>query len=236
MSAAPRVRPDTTLPRDTRSPWAQESNAVRPPPTSQSTSAVHLALVRLDASIPGRPVLALTRAREEWTAARLAARAAVACAARQPLASVAIESRPGRAPAVSLPAGAAAFRVSLSHRDGAAAAAAAAAPLHLGVDLERAGTVTQASARHFLSDTERRDGLRCHDLTLLWALKEAAWKALLLEETVPFSGLQLRFAARGALCRLELPASGRVFRARSVFREPFPGFYLALVVATPEER
>jgi 4'-phosphopantetheinyl transferase EntD len=220
---------------------AWRSNAVLPPsrplaPPMQLTSAVHIVLDRLDASCPGRPVLALTSAGEERTAARLAARAAVACAARQPIGSVVIESRSGSAPAVSLPAGAAPFRVSVSHRDGHAAAAAVTAALHIGVDLEAAEAVSEKSARHFLGETERRDGLRCHDLTTLWALKEAAWKALLLDQTVPFSGLQLHFDARGALHRLELPAARTAFRARSRVREPFPGFRLAVVVAARENQ
>jgi len=203
--------------------------------TVPSASTVHLALTRLAEVTPGSPVLALASAPDERTAACLAARAAVACAARQPLRSVVVESRPGTAPAVLLPPGAPPFRVSVSHREGHAAAAAVSAAFSIGVDLERAGAVREKSARHFLQQQEARDGLRAHDLTALWALKEAAWKALLLDEAVPFAGLRMHFDARGALRRLELVGAGTCFKARSIVREPFLGFRLAVVVATPEE-
>jgi len=195
---------------------------------------MRLRLERLDGSLPGRPVLALASGQDAGDGARVAARVAVACAAGRPLASIGIQHRDGEAPVISFPGGPAPFRVSVSHRGDHAAAAAVSAQLRIGVDLEPAGAVRPASARHFLDSQEERDGRRGHDLTSLWTLKEAAWKALLLEAATPFHALRLRFGADGALCRLEIPSRGRAYRAHAVVCEAFAGIRLAVVVATPE--
>ena len=196
---------------------------------------MRITLARLDASLPGRPVLALVAGPDARSGARVAARAAVACAAGVPLASVEIQHRDGQAPEVSLPAGAEPFRVSLSHRGPHAVAAAVPARIHVGVDLEPEGAVRPESTRHFLDRREHEEGRHGHDLTSLWMLKEAAWKALLLDPATPFHALRLRFDGDAALCGLEIPSRGRAYRARAVVRQAFASFRLAVVVATPGE-
>ncbi len=195
---------------------------------------MQITLDRLGASLPGRPVLALVAGPDALSGARVAARVAVACAAGRPLASIHIQHREGQAPEVSLPSGSEPFRVSVSHRGPHAAAAAVPARIHVGVDLELKGMVPAESARHFLDRREQEEGRRGHDLTSLWALKEAAWKALLLDAGTPFHALRLRFDAHAALCGLELPSRGRAYRAHAEVREPFAGVRLAVVVAIPE--
>jgi 4'-phosphopantetheinyl transferase EntD len=194
---------------------------------------MQVTLDRLDASLPGCPVLALVSGPDARIGARVAARMAAACAAGVPLASIHIEHRDGQAPEVRLPRGSGPVRVSVSHRGSHAVAAAVPAGIHVGVDLELRGMVPPESARHFLDRQERAEGRRGHDLTSLWTLKEAAWKALLLDAATPFHALRLRFDRRAALCGLEIPSRGRAYRAHAVERQPFAGVLLAVVVATP---
>src|SRR5687767_276953 len=73
--------------------------------------------------------------------------------------------------------------VSLAHHGGRAIAAAALHPTRIGVDLERDGEILFAHARYFLNTREQKELGRL-SLTELWALKEAAWKALGLDDTV----------------------------------------------------
>ena len=194
---------------------------------------MQVTLDRLDAALPGGPVLALVSGPDARRGARVAARVAVACAAGVPLASIRVGHCEGRAPEVDLPAGSEPFRVSVSHRGAFAAAVEVPARIRVGVDLELEGAVPPESARHFLDRQEQAEGRPDRDLTCLWALKEAAWKALLLDAATPFHALRLRFDGRAALCGLEIPSRGRAYRAHAVERQPFAGVVLAVVVATP---
>ena len=117
--------------------------------------------------------------------------------------------------------------ISLSHADGHAIAAATAHPARIGVDLEREGQISSAHAHYFLSGRERRtQGSRT--LTELWALKEAAWKALGCGDSTPFSDLELIADAGGALRAIRLGMT--VFPALGELRHPWPGWVAAVVV------
>lgn len=83
--------------------------------------------------------------------------------------------------------------LSLAHSDGLAVAAAGDPGARIGVDLERAGSIGAEHERYFLAPNERA-AAPLVDPTLLWVLKEAAWKALGLDATVPFTALELDLA------------------------------------------
>src|SRR5688500_3462245 len=117
--------------------------------------------------------------------------------------------------------------ISLSHTDGHAIAAAAAHPARIGVDLEREGQISSVQARYFLSARERRmRGART--LTELWALKEAAWKALGCGDSTPFSDLELILDDGGAMRAVRLGTM--VFPAIAEIRHPWPGWVAAVLV------
>jgi hypothetical protein len=164
-------------------------------------------------------------------AAAIAGRVAAASAARVEAGMVEVVRRPGRAPAVlglsdegrvrALP-----VALTVSHRLGRAVAAAHPTGLPLGVDLERIGSVPAGLERLFLNPSERAFGGH-HDATTLWALKEAAWKALALEPAAPFHSLILDCDANGELRRLRHPG-GETPAAALVWR-PWTRFVAALV-------
>jgi 4'-phosphopantetheinyl transferase EntD len=117
--------------------------------------------------------------------------------------------------------------VSIAHSAGRAVAAASAAR-RVGVDLERAGIVSPRQLRLFASRAERALGI---DPTVLWTLKEAAWKAFSCKSTTPFKALTVAavgaapttpayvvFALHGDI----LPGSTHVFH-------PWPGWLAAVV-------
>jgi len=177
--------------------------------------------------------------RRDWLAGRYAAKRAIA--ARWKLSTDAIEltSTSGTAPRAHalartgrpspLP-----DRLTLSHRDGVAIAAAFPSSAAVGVDLERAGGVSSRELRYFMSEAER-SCLPHIDATLVWILKEAAWKALGLAPTTPFSSLQLVFRA-GARTLAAVRLGTHELRARAEIRhvdasKPLMG---ALVEITPE--
>jgi len=223
------------IPVRMRGRFAPDSGAPIAARSMQPMGGMELTLDRLE-PLPGRPVLALTIGNDARRQARVAARLAVAVAAGHPLPSVGVRHPVGGAPEVTLTAGAEPCRVSVSHSGQHAAAVAVAASVGIGVDLEPAGRVGCESARHFLDRREQDEGQRAHDLTSLWALKEAAWKALLLDDSAPFHALRLRFGRDGVLCRLEIPSQGKAYRAHAVVREAFAGIRLAVVVALSEAR
>ena len=114
-----------------------------------------------------------------------------------------------------------------SHGRGAAVALRDGQGVSAGIDLEREGAVRERFARYFLTDAERkRAGAR--ELAELWALKEAAWKALRLDDTVHFAALELRFDDGGEVVGLTL--HGRARPARATVSRPWPGFVLAVVL------
>jgi 4'-phosphopantetheinyl transferase EntD len=114
-----------------------------------------------------------------------------------------------------------------SHGRGAAVALRDGQGVSAGIDLEREGGVRERFARYFLTDAERkRAGAR--ELAELWALKEAAWKALRLDDTVHFTALELVFDDGGEVVGLML--HGRERPARATISRPWPGFVLAVVL------
>ena len=172
--------------------------------------------------------------RRDWRAGRIAAKRAAARLAgagspeRFELLPVA-----GRAPRVVVrqddgTASPASLTISLAHRDGRAAAIAAPPGARVGVDVERVGTIPVAHQRYFLTPGERsRAGRR--DPAELWALKEAAWKALACDTSLPFSALELRFGGSGALCAITI--QGTSVAARATVRRPWRGYVVAVVRA-----
>ena len=169
----------------------------------------------------------------DYRAARLAVRCAVAPSTGAGAAprSVAVLRRPGAPPAVWLrcPRGGwrrAGVAVSLAHRDGRAAAVAAARGTPIGVDVERAGAVAPEHVRYFAGPAEAEAGPR--DPTALWALKEAAWKALRLGPSCPLRALGLEFDAAGQVCAVVVRE--RRLRARAVLARPWPEHVVAVLL------
>jgi 4'-phosphopantetheinyl transferase EntD len=164
-------------------------------------------------------------------AGAIAGRVAAASAAGVEAGMVEVVRRPGRAPAViglsdvgrvrALP-----VALTVSHRLGRAVAAAHPTGLPMGVDLERQGSVPQGLERLFLSAPEHVL-LAHHDATTLWALKEAAWKALGLHRSDPFHSLTIVCDRDGALRSLR-HGGGETAAAATIWR-PWTHFIAALV-------
>ncbi|MFN2566165.1 MAG: 4'-phosphopantetheinyl transferase superfamily protein [Gemmatimonadaceae bacterium] len=157
-------------------------------------------------------------------ASRLAARRAVR-ALVGPDADVVIQRRPGRPP-LALADGQRQVTLSLAHRDGLAVAIAAAAGSRVGIDLERLDAVAPTHVRYFLTARERRAAdVLPH--AALWALKEAAWKALALGDDVPLAALELDIDRRGVLRSVSLRGERRA--ALAVVTSPWDGYVMAAV-------
>jgi 4'-phosphopantetheinyl transferase EntD len=131
----------------------------------------------------------------DWLAGRCAAKRALATRWDVPPDWIELASMPGAAPQPSLrnPAGSWSPLpdcLTIAHRDGIALAAAFPSTILVGVDIERAGELSPLELRYILSESEGSsyDGV---DPTLVWVLKEAAWKALGLSPCTPLSSLQL---------------------------------------------
>lgn len=116
--------------------------------------------------------------------------------------------------------------LSLAHCDGRGIAAASSPGARIGVDLERAGSVSPCHRRFFASDEELAHGL--NDATSLWALKEAAWKALKLDASRPLRCLKLEFDAAHELRAVHVGncRSG----ATATVLHPWLGYVAALVL------
>ncbi|HVE80452.1 MAG TPA: 4'-phosphopantetheinyl transferase superfamily protein [Gemmatimonadaceae bacterium] len=139
--------------------------------------------------------------------------------------AMAARVRPGGPRQVRI-AGGPAVRVSVAHREGRAAAAVTASRARVGVDIERGDAVAGAHVRYFLTEAERRS-LDRRSPAEMWALKEAAWKALALDATVPFHALELELDADGAL---QAVTSGGVrHEATAALGVPWHGWVLAVV-------
>jgi len=170
--------------------------------------------------------------RSDWRAGRIAAkRAAAGALGLDDPTRVTLVPLPGGAPHIALRGPFGTHRiiplaVSLAHRSGRAAAAATIEPGELGIDLELAGQVRAAHAGYYLSRAER-ELAGWYGLTALWTLKEAAWKALRCDDTVPFTALELRFDTAGAVDGVSL--RGTVRRAAAGVLHPWPGYVLAIV-------
>ena len=181
--------------------------------------------------------------RAEFRAGRLAARLAVgALLGRTDALNVEIRPLPGRPPAVVLPsanssgpspwlnstdgtgAQAPEVRVSIAHRMGRAVAAASFDPV--GVDIELDGAVPPGRLRFFLTAAERT---YCsgRSPTELWALKEAAWKALELASDLPLSAIELIFDKGGAV--VGVASEGRGHRTETLLRRLAGGLTVAVV-------
>ncbi|MGH7480560.1 MAG: 4'-phosphopantetheinyl transferase family protein [Longimicrobiales bacterium] len=163
----------------------------------------------------------------------IVARVAAAAAAGLSPDRVVVLRRPG-APPLALAAGRRRrlhISLSLTHRLGRALAAAAPAGTRVGIDLEREGVVPAGAERLFMADAER-PLLDRHDAAAIWALKEAAWKALALPAWLPFSALRLRVDADGDVVAVETPDVREA--ARATLWSPWPRFVAALVWTMPE--
>jgi 4'-phosphopantetheinyl transferase EntD len=133
--------------------------------------------------------------RRDWLAGRRAAKEAVAAHCGVSPDRVRLVRQHGAAPNVLVGADdgtprAVPISISISHCDGRAVAVVADHPARVGVDLERAGQIEYEQLRYFLSSGEWRVAERA-GATLVWTLKEAAWKALNLTDATPFSALRL---------------------------------------------
>ena len=135
--------------------------------------------------------------RRDWLVGRSAAKRAIGLRCDVPAERVELASIPGAAPRACIRTRMDRWapvpdRLTITHRDGVAIAAAFPSTASIGVDLERATTVSPAHLRYIASESER-SSLPDIDPTLVWVLKEAAWKALGLRSTTPLSSLQLVF-------------------------------------------
>ncbi len=86
-------------------------------------------------------------------------------------------------------------------------------------------------ARYFLTARERRQahGFPC---AVLWAIKEAAWKALAIGDDVPLAALELDLNGRGTLCGVWLRGEWRA--AIATLMSPWPGYLVAAVWVSEE--
>jgi 4'-phosphopantetheinyl transferase EntD len=160
----------------------------------------------------------------DYRASRLAARRAIR-ALVGPRTSVVVERRPGGPPLARV-GGREAVALSLAHRDGLAVAIAARPGTRVGVDLERLDAVAPQHAHYFLTARERR-ATRLLPLALLWAIKEAVWKALTLGDDVPLAALELDMDGRGKLRGIWLRGERRT--ARATLMSPWPNYLVAAV-------
>lgn len=121
--------------------------------------------------------------RTDWLLGRLAAKEAVRQAGQEgwDLEAISVTPLPGGRPTFRAPGGALAdWRLSISHGQGRAGAIVAPGPV--GLDLEQFKSIPERGWRFFLGP-EERDWLASEPLgpqgeIVVWALKEAAYKAL----------------------------------------------------------
>jgi len=180
--------------------------------------------------------------RADYRASRLAAKRAAMRVVRgegtpsadvygpESLRRVSVERRAGTGPAVRIRAqdgGWQAFRgtLSLAHRDGRAAAVAVSAGARIGVDIERASTLEPAHLRYFAAEGEV--SLGPSDPAALWALKEAAWKAVGLGANAPLRSLMLEFDAARQVSAVTV--DGRRRAARATLLRPWPTHVVAVL-------
>lgn len=153
------------------------------------------------------------RRRRDRQAARVAAAAAYEAA-------TAVSAR-GAVPCRAAPS------VSLAHSEGHGVAALQAdSSWQTGIDLERRGAVAPRYARYFTTSRER-ESCPFSDPTVLWTLKEAAWKALRCEPSLPFHELETLWTTRQHPRGLRL--AGLEIPARFLVLVPWPGWILSAV-------
>ena len=198
--------------------------------TAEDGAAARLSLTRSEAArCAGLPTAA---GRSDFRAGRLAAKRAAGSLLRGRAGRrIEVWSLAHGAPSLSLldgrgrrtPMGGV---LSISHRDARAVAAVAPPGVRVGIDLERAGSVPIPRVRFFLTPAERRTAAHV-DPTILWSLKEAAWKALGLGRSLPFTSLELRRDAGGRLIGVEI--EGTPVPMRACLARPWRGFHLVVV-------
>jgi phosphopantetheinyl transferase (holo-ACP synthase) len=146
--------------------------------------------------VPVQTLASCTVARRlDWIAGRRAAKDAVATHCAVSPAKVRVINRPGAAPIALFQSEDACWStlplsISISHHDGHGLAAVVDSPARVGVDLARVGEIEPEHHRYFLAPSEWPIAERI-GATAVWALKEAAWKALSLSPDTPFSALEL---------------------------------------------
>lgn len=160
--------------------------------------------------------------RADWLAGRHAAKRAIAAHCDVPKGRVRLIARRGAAPIALLRNDDASWTelpisLSISHHDGRGLAAVADCPARVGVDLARSGEIEREHHRYFLAPSERAVAGRV-GATLVWALKEAAWKALSLGDAMSFIALELAIDDTLDLRGLRLdgrwiPATARIWRS-----------------------
>ncbi len=201
--------------------------------TATDGAAARLALTRHEASTCAR--LPSSDRQRDFRAGRLAAkRAVMGFVGRGPSRRMEVRSRVDGSPSLSLldPSGrwrTRAVELSISHRDGRAVAAIARAGVRVGVDLELVGAVPRRLAGHFLTAREQ-DLAGGGDPTVLWSLKEAAWKALGLGRSVPLKALALCGDDAGGLRGVRV--RGAFVPMHSRMSTPWPGYLMAMVWTT----
>ena len=131
--------------------------------------------------------------RRDWLAGRCAAKRAVARRRGVSIDRLCLETNAGAAPSCSLlsenswtplP-----VTLSIAHCGGVAIAVTSELTTSIGVDIEREGAVEPHERHFFLGAGEY--AVSQLDATLAWVLKEAAWKALQLDDQTPFAALEL---------------------------------------------
>lgn len=116
---------------------------------------------------------------------------------------------------------------SVAHSGGRGAAVVHRDPdRRVGIDLEPRGAVNPDFAHYFTTPAERA---RCPfaEPTVLWTLKEAAWKAFDCDVSVPFHDLEIVFTGRGHVRGVRL--LGRLTAARCLILVPWPGWILSVL-------
>ncbi|MDX1495310.1 MAG: 4'-phosphopantetheinyl transferase superfamily protein [Longimicrobiales bacterium] len=180
-------------------------------------------------------LLAEAARRRDFRAGRLAAkRAAQADLHRSPCCRIEVVGDRDGAPELRLRDALGGSRrvsraLSLSHRDGHAVAVTAPSGTRIGVDLERAGSVQLSTVQELLTPFELEIAHEV-DPTVIWSVKEAAWKALGLGTSVEFAEVELRADPMGRLIGIDV--LGAFVPMHTRIAEPWPGFICAKVWMT----
>ena len=117
------------------------------------------------------------------------------------------------------------YAISITHCDGHAVAAASRTA-RVGVDLERPRAFTRKYVRYFLTPRERALLETC-DPTVLWTVKEAAWKAIGCGIETPLHALELCVDRMGQVRRIVLNKAAIPASVAVIY--PTRSYVLALV-------
>jgi len=177
--------------------------------------------------------------RRDWLAGRVAAKRAISIRWNVAPDAIELTSASGAAPRVCVRRRTGEWtplpdRLTIAHRDGVAIAAAFPSRASVGVDIERIGEVSPLELGYVVAEPERT---RLHgiDATLIWILKEAAWKALGLPSATPLSALKLVFRS-GTDELVAVRHGARQMKVRAAIRrlEPDRALIAALVEIVSE--